>query len=82
MVGELVIPQGIALTRGLKENVFMTVVCSLSSTPLMIVGPPGSSKVCLCHNVLFYTPAFQFLGYAHVLISMFSEDSFCKYCIR
>jgi hypothetical protein len=44
---ELVIPQGIALTVGLKENIFMTVVCSLSFTPLIIVGPPGSSKVCI-----------------------------------
>ena len=38
------IPTGIALTRGLKENVFMTLVCTLSRTPLMIVGPPGCSK--------------------------------------
>lgn len=38
------IPKSIALTRGLKENVFMTTVCSLSRTPLMIVGPPGCSK--------------------------------------
>lgn len=35
---------GIALTRGLKENVFMTLVCLLSRTPLLIVGPPGTSK--------------------------------------
>jgi hypothetical protein len=39
------IPAGIAVTRGLKENVFVTLVCSLSQTPLIIVGPPGSSKV-------------------------------------
>ena len=39
------VPQGVALTRGLKENLFMTLVCALSRTPLMIVGPPGSSKV-------------------------------------
>jgi MoxR-like ATPase len=38
------IPQGIALTRGLKENVFMTAACLLSRTPLLIVGPPGTSK--------------------------------------
>lgn len=38
------IPNGIAMTRGLKENIFMTIVCSLSLTPLMIIGPPGSSK--------------------------------------
>lgn len=35
---------GIAKTRGLKENLFMVVVCSLAQVPLMIVGPPGSSK--------------------------------------
>ena len=42
---ETEIPPGIALTEGLKENIFMTVVCALSLTPLVIVGPPGSSKV-------------------------------------
>ena len=39
------IPAAIAVTRGLKENVFMTFVCTLSKTPLMMVGPPGASKV-------------------------------------
>ena len=38
------IPEGVALTKGLKENLFMTMVCTLSRTPLMIVGPPGCSK--------------------------------------
>jgi len=38
------IPNGIAITRGLKENIFVTLVCSMSTTPLLIVGPPGSSK--------------------------------------
>lgn len=37
---------GIAATRGLRENLFVVLVCSLSRTPLMIVGPPGTSKVC------------------------------------
>ena len=45
IIRETDIPEGIAITRGLKENVFMTFVCTLSQTPLMIVGPPGSSKV-------------------------------------
>lgn len=45
------IPSGIAVTRGLKENLFVTLVCSLSRTPLMIVGPPGSSKT-LAVNVV------------------------------
>jgi hypothetical protein len=35
---------GIASTRGLRENIFMVVVCTLAQIPLMIVGPPGSSK--------------------------------------
>ena len=38
------IPLGIAVTRGLRENIFVTLVCSLSQTPLLIVGPPGTSK--------------------------------------
>ena len=38
------IPVGIAMTRGLKENIFATLVCSLSQIPLIIVGPPGASK--------------------------------------
>ena len=45
VVEELLIPEGIALTNGLKENIFMTIICVMSFTPLMIVGPPGSSKV-------------------------------------
>lgn len=39
------IKEGVAKTRGLKETVFMTLVCALSGTPLMVVGPPGCSKV-------------------------------------
>ena len=39
------IPEGISLTSGLKENIFVTLVCTLSRTPLIIVGPPGCSKV-------------------------------------
>ena len=39
------IPEGISLTSGLKENIFVTLVCTLSRVPLMIIGPPGCSKV-------------------------------------
>jgi hypothetical protein len=39
------IPAGIAITRGLKENIFATSACLFSRTPLIIVGPPGTSKV-------------------------------------
>eukprot|EP00981_Chlorochromonas_danica_P006553 scaffold1431_cov167-Ochromonas_danica.AAC.13 len=35
---------GIARTRGLEENIFMVFICNITKTPLMIVGPPGSSK--------------------------------------
>eukprot|EP00981_Chlorochromonas_danica_P015301 scaffold11566_cov156-Ochromonas_danica.AAC.1 len=35
---------GIARTRGLEENIFMVFICNLTKTPLMIIGPPGSSK--------------------------------------
>jgi Cdc6-like AAA superfamily ATPase len=45
------IPPGIAITRGLKENVFVTMVCVFSQTPLIIVGPPGSSKTLAVHVV-------------------------------
>ena len=39
------IPEGISLTLGLKENIFVTLVCTLARVPLMIIGPPGCSKV-------------------------------------
>lgn len=45
------VPVGIAMTRGLKENIFATLVCSLSQTPLIIVGPPGASKTLAVHIV-------------------------------
>jgi hypothetical protein len=45
VITDTFVPPGIAITQGLKENLFVTLVCSLSRTPLMIVGPPGSSKV-------------------------------------
>jgi hypothetical protein len=45
VIEDTFVPPGIAMTQGLKENLFVTLVCSLSRTPLMIVGPPGSSKV-------------------------------------
>jgi hypothetical protein len=45
------IPLGIAVTRGLKENIFAALVCAVSQTPLVIVGPPGSSKTLAVHIV-------------------------------
>jgi hypothetical protein len=44
LMKQTVFDAGIAKTRGLQENIFMVVVCCLAQVPLMIVGPPGSSK--------------------------------------
>ncbi len=38
------LPPGIARTQALKENLFATIICAVTHTPLIIVGPPGSSK--------------------------------------
>ena len=38
------LPPGIAKTQALKENLFATIVCTMTHTPLIIVGPPGTSK--------------------------------------
>ena len=38
------LPEGIAKTEALKENLFATIVCTMTHTPLIIVGSPGSSK--------------------------------------
>ena len=38
------LPAGIAKTQALKENLFATIVCTVTHTPLIIVGAPGSSK--------------------------------------
>ena len=45
------LPPGIAKTQALKENLFATFVCTATRTPLIIVGPPGSSKT-LSFNLL------------------------------
>lgn len=38
------LPPGIAKTQALKENLLATIVCTVTHTPLIIVGPPGTSK--------------------------------------
>ena len=38
------LPEGIAKTEALKENLFATIICTMTHTPLIIVGSPGSSK--------------------------------------
>ena len=40
----LSIPNGIAKTQALLENLFCIIACCCTKTPLIIVGAPGSSK--------------------------------------
>lgn len=44
LISKLHIPNGIAKTRTLKENLFATIVCACTKTPLIVVGKPGTSK--------------------------------------
>lgn len=44
MVKKFKLPLRVAPTLALKENIYATVVCILNKMPLIIVGPPGSSK--------------------------------------
>ena len=37
-------PKGIAKTQALKENLFAIILCTVTQTPLIIVGAPGTSK--------------------------------------
>ncbi len=43
-IDRIELPRSIAKTEALKENVFATVACTMTHTPLIIVGDPGSSK--------------------------------------
>ena len=43
-INHIDLPEGIAKTQALKENLFATIICTMTHTPLIIVGPPGSSK--------------------------------------
>ena len=43
-ISEMDIPPGIAKTEALKENIFSIILCTMTHTPLIIVGPPGCSK--------------------------------------
>ena len=43
-INNMTLPPGIAKTEALKENVYATVVCTMTRIPLIIVGQPGSSK--------------------------------------
>ena len=43
-IEQVELPKGIARTVALKENLFATIICTITHTPLIIVGAPGSSK--------------------------------------
>ena len=43
-IKQVELPKGIAHTVALKENLFATIICTITHTPLIIVGAPGSSK--------------------------------------
>ena len=43
-IRQVELPKGIARTLALKENLFATIICTVTHTPLIIVGAPGSSK--------------------------------------
>lgn len=43
-ISQVELPKGIARTLALKENLFATIICTATHTPLIIVGAPGSSK--------------------------------------
>ena len=43
-IDRMKLPQGVAKTEGLKENIYAIVICTMTRIPLIIVGQPGSSK--------------------------------------
>ena len=43
-ISQVELPPGIAKTKALMENIFAIIACTVTHTPLIIVGPPGSSK--------------------------------------
>ena len=38
------LPPGVADTKALRENLFSIITCTMAKIPLIIIGPPGSSK--------------------------------------
>ena len=38
------LPPGVANTKALRENLFSIITCCMTRIPLIIIGPPGSSK--------------------------------------
>ena len=43
-INKVELPKGIAKTQALKENIFATIICTVTRIPLIVVGAPGSSK--------------------------------------
>ncbi len=50
-IDRIELPPSIAKTEALRENVFATIACTMTHTPLIIVGDPGSSKT-LSFNIV------------------------------
>ena len=50
-IDRVILPPNIAKTEALMENVFATIACTMTRTPLIIVGDPGSSKT-LSFNIV------------------------------
>ena len=50
-INKVELPPNIAKTEALMENVFATIACTMTRTPLIIVGDPGSSKT-LSFNIV------------------------------
>ena len=44
LTSNMVFPPGVVKTQALKENLFAIVICTVTHTPLILVGAPGSSK--------------------------------------
>uniref|UniRef100_A0A7R9Y9S0 AAA+ ATPase domain-containing protein n=1 Tax=Pinguiococcus pyrenoidosus TaxID=172671 RepID=A0A7R9Y9S0_9STRA len=43
-VDHIKVPSGISKNEALEEQLFLTLVCTITKTPLFLVGPPGSGK--------------------------------------
>ena len=51
-INQVELPKGIAPTTALKENLFATIICTATHTPLIIAGAPGSSKTLSCNQTI------------------------------
>eukprot|EP01084_Bolivina_argentea_P279501 477845_1 len=66
-VSMLDVPKGIATNKVFKENIFIMLTCIITSTPVFVVGAPGSSKtlsmLTLEHNLDKSTKSKQLTAY-------------------